>query len=155
MLTVLKKYFVGDAHNNRAPEVKLRDKILIATCVLMLEVAKSDDDFAASEMETIHRILETELEISKEDISEMLKIAEKDRENSVDIFEYTRLINHHFSRSEKLQMVERFWKIIFADGNFDQFEDYMVHKLADLLRLTHEELIAAKLKVKPSYITNR
>jgi len=155
MLTVLKKYFIGDAQNDRTPEVKLRDKILIATCVLMLEVAKSDDEFVTTEKEIIHRILETELEIPKEDVKEILKIAERDREESVDIFEYTSLINRHFSRTEKLQMVERFWEIIFADGNFDQFEDYMVHKLADLLRLTHEELIAAKLKVKPPHITNR
>lgn len=155
MLTVLKKYFMGDARNDRAPEVKLRDKILIATCVLMLEVARSDDEYAAAEKEIIHRILETELEIPKEEIKEILKIAERDREESVDIFEYTRLINHHFSKKEKLQMVERFWEIIFADGKFDQFEDYTVHKLADLLRLTHEELIAAKLKVKPPHITNR
>lgn len=155
MLTVLKKYFIGDAQNSRAPEVKLRDKILIATCVLMLEVAKSDDEFATAEKEIIHRILEAELEIPKEDVMEIIKIAERNREESVDIFEYTNLINHHFSRTEKLQMVERFWEIIFADGNFDQFEDYTVHKLADLLRLTHEELIAAKLKVKPQQITNR
>jgi uncharacterized tellurite resistance protein B-like protein len=155
MISVLKKYFIAETQENRAPEVKLRDKILIATCVLMLEIAKSDDEFAPAEMKTIHRILETELEIPKEDIEEILKIAERDREDSVDIFEYTNLINRHFSKAEKLQMVERFWKIIFADDSFDQFEDYMVHKLTDLLRLSHEELISAKLKVKPPHITNR
>jgi uncharacterized tellurite resistance protein B-like protein len=52
-------------------------------------------------------------------------------------------------------MVERFWKIIYVDGIFDQFEDYMVHKLARMLRLTHDELISAKLKQKPRNIEGR
>lgn len=155
MFSVLKKYFVSSEKDSRAPEVKLRDKILIATCVLMLEIAKSDDEFAPVEMKTIRRILETELEIPENSVEEILTIAEKDRTGSTDIFEYTHLINQHFSREEKIQMVERFWKIIFADGSFDQFEDYMVHKLADLLRLSHDELISAKLKLKPENINSR
>ncbi|MCK4836627.1 MAG: TerB family tellurite resistance protein [Candidatus Aminicenantes bacterium] len=149
MLSVLKKYFVSNKTDGRSPEVKLRDKILVATSVLMLEIAKSDDKLAPAEMKTIRRIIQTELEIPKENIEEILRIAEKDRDDSTDIYEYTKLINQHFSREEKIQMVERFWRIIYADGIFDQFEDYMVHKLADLLRLSHDELISAKLKMKP------
>lgn len=155
MLTLLKRYFQDSEKETQAPEVRLRDKILIAACVLMLEIAKSDDQLAAKEMKTIRDIIRTELEIPERDIGEILAIAEKDRENSTDIYEYTKLINQHFSREEKKQMVERFWKIIYADGAFDQYEDYMVHKLADLLRLTHDELITAKLKNKPKNYSGR
>jgi uncharacterized tellurite resistance protein B-like protein len=40
------------------------------------------------------------------------------------------------------------WRIAFADGNLDKHEDYLVHKLAKLLRLTHKQLIEAKLRAK-------
>ena len=39
------------------------------------------------------------------------------------------------------------WEIIYTDGILDKHEDYLVHKLANLLRLSHEQLIEAKLKV--------
>jgi uncharacterized tellurite resistance protein B-like protein len=68
----------------------------------------------------------------------------------VDIWEYTNLINQYFSTPEKIRLVERIWRVIYADGKVDQFEDYLVHKLADLLRLSHDDFIQAKLRAKPS-----
>lgn len=155
MFKELKKYFIADENDSRAPEIKLKDRILIASTVLLLEIAKSDDHLARTEMKTIRQILESELEIPHEQIEDILRIAEEDREESTDIYEYTRLINQHFSRDDKIRMIERFWKIIYADETFDQYEDYMVHKLARMLRLTHDELISAKLKLKPRNIKGR
>jgi hypothetical protein len=39
------------------------------------------------------------------------------------------------------------WEIVYIDGKLDQYEDYLVHKLGKLLRLTHQQLINAKLKI--------
>ena len=44
-------------------------------------------------------------------------------------------------------IVEMVWKIAYADGFLDKHEDYLVHKLANLLRLTHKQLIDVKLKI--------
>jgi len=40
------------------------------------------------------------------------------------------------------------WRVIYADGRLNAYEDHFVHRLAKLLRLEHEDLIEAKLKVK-------
>ena len=147
MLALLVKYFkTAEGVDSRS----LETKILIATCVLLLEIANSDDEFSPVERETIHRILEEELEIPREEIDQLLNLAVRDRQNSVDIWEYTNLINQYFSTSEKIQLVERIWRVIYADGKVDQFEDYLAHKLADLLRLSHDDFIQAKLRAKPS-----
>jgi uncharacterized tellurite resistance protein B-like protein len=39
------------------------------------------------------------------------------------------------------------WEIAYTDGKLDKYEDYLVHKLAKLLHLTHKQLIEAKLRV--------
>jgi len=57
------------------------------------------------------------------------------------------VINQTFSREEKIKIIEAAWKIIYADEKLDKYEDHYVHVLADLLRLRHDELIDAKLKV--------
>jgi uncharacterized tellurite resistance protein B-like protein len=36
---------------------------------------------------------------------------------------------------------------VFIDGRLDKHEDYLMHKLARLLRLHHKQLIDAKMKV--------
>jgi uncharacterized tellurite resistance protein B-like protein len=123
------------------------DKIQVATCVILLEVAKFDFDFSSIEKETTKAILKHEFDISKDAVEDLMKISEEKREDSVDLWEFTNVINQNFSREEKIKIIEAAWKIIYADEKLDKYEDHYVHVLADLLRLRHDELIDAKLKV--------
>ena len=45
-------------------------------------------------------------------------------------------------------MLEAVWRVVYADGRIDKHEDYLVHQLANLLRLRHKELIDAKIRTK-------
>jgi len=123
------------------------DRVQIATCVILLEVAKYDFEFSSIEKETTKAILKHEFSISEEAIEDLMKIAEEKREESVDLWEFTNIINQHFSREDKIKMMESAWKIIYADEKLDKYEDHYIHVLAGLLRLRHNELIEAKLRV--------
>jgi uncharacterized tellurite resistance protein B-like protein len=46
-----------------------------------------------------------------------------------------------------IEIIETLWRIVYVDGKMDQYEHYLMNKLQNLLRLTHDQLIAAKLKV--------
>ena len=123
------------------------DRVQIATCVILLEVAKYDYELSSIEKETTKAILKHEFSIPEEAIEDLMKIAEEKREESVDLWEFTNVINQNFSREERMKMMESAWKIIYADEKLDKYEDHYVHVLAGLLRLRHEELIEAKLRV--------
>jgi len=123
------------------------DRVQIATCVILLEVAKFDFELSSIEKETTKAILKHEFSISEEAIEDLMKIAEEKREESVDLWEFTNVINQNFSREERMKIMESAWKIIYADEKLDKYEDHYVHVLAGLLRLRHEELIEAKLRV--------
>lgn len=125
-----------------------QERIQIATCVILLEVAKSDDEFSSIEKTTIEAILKKEFRISEEAIEELMEIAKTKREESIDLWEFTQLINENYSKEEKKKIVEAAWKVIYADDKLDSYEDHLVHKLARLLRLDHSDLIEAKLKIK-------
>ncbi|MBN1224573.1 MAG: TerB family tellurite resistance protein [Candidatus Aminicenantes bacterium] len=122
-------------------------KTHIATCAILLEIAKSDYEFSTVEKETTQAILKNEFGIPEEDIEDLMKIAAEKREDSVDLWEFTNLINQNFSKEEKLKIIESAWKIIYADDKLDKYEDHLVHVLAKLLRLDHEDLIEAKLGI--------
>jgi uncharacterized tellurite resistance protein B-like protein len=124
------------------------ERIQLATCIILLEVAKSDDDFSSIEKTTLTSILKKRFDLSTDAVEELLKIADKKREESIDIWQFTNLINQNYTQEEKKKIVEAAWKIIYADEKLDKYEDHFVHKLAKLLQLKHADLIEAKLKVK-------
>ncbi len=44
--------------------------------------------------------------------------------------------------------MEAVWRIILIDDHLEAHEDHFAHKLANLLRLNHIELINAKLRAR-------
>ncbi|KPJ57710.1 MAG: hypothetical protein AMJ42_04465 [Deltaproteobacteria bacterium DG_8] len=152
MLNVVKKFFQKDAVVN-GTELKEEDKaerIQVATCALLLEVANSDDEFRDIERDNIIRILKKDFHLSDEYARELMKLSDKERKESIDLWQFTHLINEHYSLEEKIKIIEMVWKVIYADGKLDKYEDHLAHKLSNLLKLTHKQLIDAKLKVRDS-----
>jgi uncharacterized tellurite resistance protein B-like protein len=129
------------------------ERVQMATCIILLEVAKSDDEFSSIEKATIAAIFKKDFKISKEATEEMMEIAKRKREESIDLWEFTHLINKNYSKEEKKKIVEAAWRVIYADDRLHSYEDHFVHKLAKLLQLRHSDLIEAKLKAK--YEKNR
>ena len=127
-------------------EAKL-DRVQIATCVILLEVAKSDYEFSSMEKLTVETILKKEFQIPDETIADLMEVAKTKRDESTDLWEFTTLINENYSREERIKIIEAAWKVIYADKKLDKYEDHLIHVLARLLRLRHNELIDAKLKV--------
>ena len=124
------------------------EKLQIATCVILLEVAKTDYEFSSIEKATVSSILKKTFDLPEEAVEELIEISKKKREESVDLWEFANLINENYTREEKIRIIEAAWKIIYADEKLDMYEDHLVHVLQKLLRLDHCELIDAKLKVK-------
>jgi len=123
------------------------ERIQVATCVVLLEMAHADEEFQAMEQTLVRDLLQRKFDLVEEDVSELIDFAQAQRRESLDIYQFTRQINDHFSRSEKMEMMESLWRIIYADGVLDKYEDYLVRQLAKLLRLGHEEMIEAKVRV--------
>ena len=56
-----------------------------------------------------------------------------------------RMVN--YTREEKITIVEMLWKNVYTDETLEKHEDNLVHKLSNLQRLSHKELIVAKVKI--------
>ena len=134
--TVSDKESMGEAHDTR-----------IATCALLLEMANIDGEFSKEEQESIISMLKKNFQLSEEYTAELINFSQKELNDSIDMWQFTNLINQNYSRNEKISIVEMVWKVVYADGKLDKHEDYLVHKLGKLLRLSHKELINTKLKV--------
>jgi len=81
-------------------------------------------------------------------LNELIASAHQERNDSMDLFRFTRYMNTSFSKDEKIAVMESVWRIIHLDAHLQAHADHFSHKLANLLRLTHKELIDAKIKAK-------
>ncbi len=123
--------------------------VRVAVCALFLEMASIDGEFSDSERENIISLLKRQYRLSDEHVAELMEASEEGLEGSIDLWQFTNLINQNYSRQEKIQIIEMVWQVVYADGRLDKHEDYLVHKLAKLLRLSQKDLIDAKVKVSP------
>ncbi len=148
MIDLVKKFF-GKGATTDAVEQRENEShdIRIATCALMLEMANIDGEFSPSEREHIVSNLKKDHGLSDECAAELIDASNEELKGSIDLWQFTNLVNQNYSIEEKTRIIEMVWKLAYADGSLDKHEDYLVHKLANLLRLTHKQLIEAKLKV--------
>jgi len=149
MIDLVKKFFTKRSHDDSSNQRGQRPHdIRIATCALLLEMSNIDGEFSALERESIISIMKRNFDLSDEHATTLLEASNEELKGSIDIWQFTNLINQNYSIEEKIRVVEMVWDVVYADGKLEKHEDYLVHKLATLLRLTHKQLIEAKLKVK-------
>src|SRR5688572_20432738 len=65
------------------------DPLHLAACILLLDVAHADGEFAESERAHIESVLERHFALPREAGQALLELAEKERRNSVDYFRFT------------------------------------------------------------------
>jgi uncharacterized tellurite resistance protein B-like protein len=148
MIKRLKRVFASvPAQSSDSEKADNPHDIRVATCALFLEMANIDGEFSGDERDNVMNILAKEYDLSEEDAAELTRSAEDERRGKIDLWQYTNMINRNYSDEEKIRIVELLWKIVYSDGRLDAHEDYLVHKLTKLLRLNHDQLIDAKLKV--------
>lgn len=128
-------------------EVDSQERVRVATCALLVELAQADEDFKDIEKNRIVEILCDHYGLSIDHAGELVALAQEELQDSVHLWRFTRLINEHYSVDEKLKVIEMAWRVIYADGKLDRYEDHLVHRLAKLLNLTHRQLIDAKVRV--------
>ena len=130
-----------------APATTAPDTVHLATCVLMLEAARADNDFSDDERRHIRSVLRQRFELTPEEADELLEQAMTVHDASTSLHQFTREINKAFSVAEKVQIVEEIWRIFYADKYLDGHEDHLAAKLRNLLNLSHPVMIDAKMRV--------
>jgi len=147
MLDLINQFFGKSMSVEESEGEELTDeRIPLATCALLLEMAHADQEFNEVERNAITSILAEQFHLSQEMVNELVSVAERERRLSTDLWGFTHLIDARYSEKQKIKVVEILWKVVYADGKVDMHEEYLVRKLSYLLGLKHAQLIEAKLR---------
>ena len=148
MIDILKKFFRPTTENHGISTEKGNDQeVLAAVCALFLEMGRIDGIFTQQETAAVVDLLTEKYGLAAEHADALMAEADRELKQSVDLWQFARVINANFDNAGKEKLIERLWRIVYIDGKMDEHEHYLMNKLSHLLRLSHEQLIDAKLKV--------
>ena len=119
-----------------------------ACAALLIEIAYADKDFDESEKMSLKNSLMTTYKIDEIEIDELILDASQSVQESTSLYGYTRIVNDEFSYDEKLNLLKNLWKIAYADGNLDKYEEHLIRKISDLIHVSHSDYINIKLEIR-------
>lgn len=133
MLDSIKSFFHSSMFpDSSSPEVGSPDTRL-AACALLLELAHADDDFTEPERAHLRSAVRRQFGLDEGQSEELLSLAEKERAEAVDLWQFTSLIREHYSKGQKMVLVEIMWGLLYADGELATREEQLVRKICNLL----------------------
>ncbi|HLN80964.1 MAG TPA: TerB family tellurite resistance protein [Thermoanaerobaculia bacterium] len=144
-LDAIRSFF--SSKKSPAPPGPGGDPVAIAACALLLEIAHADENFTSEERERIARHAREDLGVPAEDVREVLRLAEEARRESVDLYQFTKLVTEGFSREQRLRLIEAIWGVVYSDGVLTAVEGQLARRIAELLGFQHPEVQAARERV--------
>jgi uncharacterized tellurite resistance protein B-like protein len=119
-------------------------RVQLAACALLLELAHADGEFSAEERGHIERTLVRHFGLDDATAAELIRLADAERSESLDHYQFTRLIAAEYDLGQKMVLAEVMWGVILADGKLSDHETHLVRKLASLMDLAPAYLAEAR-----------
>jgi uncharacterized tellurite resistance protein B-like protein len=146
MVSIFKKLINSKSSFNIA-DADPGKRVQVATCAILMAVAGADE-YTTEESNRIIQILEKEFSLTAEDAEALIEVAGREYDKSIDYWKFTNTLNETLSEAERIGIMENVWRVVYTDGQLSAHEDTLVHKLSFLLNLRHDQMIAAKLKIR-------
>lgn len=151
MIDFLKKLMTAansgeSVFDKRTPEDSEK-LLLLASLALLIETAKSDHEVDPSELDAITQIAQSNHALPADEIESLISEAKARVKESTSLYEFTSLINENLKEPQKYQLVQNMWRVAYADGRIDRYEEHIIRKAAELLYVDHARFIEAKLSV--------
>ena len=148
MLKYLENFFKDRLKTDEKDINELSEqKIMVATAAIFLEMAYADFEIDPQEEQEISTSLKNIFNIEQDEIDRLFQEAKTKRADNIDIWNFVHLLKDNFSREMRIIILENLWRLVFADGRVDKYEDALIRKLTTLLGLEHSDMIQAKLKI--------
>lgn len=145
MLSNVRHFF--ERHINvpgHADKGDLAHRLQVATAALLYEVMRMGSTLKDAERHAVIAAIEARFALTTEETAALLRLAEARAKDATDYYEFTALINQHFTAEQKEQVVEYLWQVACADREIDRFERTLVNKIADLLYVPRAAQVAAR-----------
>lgn len=145
MIGALKALF--ETSQNDTPET-LEHQMHLTAAALLMETARADFTQDGAEENAMRQVLVDTLSVTPDELEEVLKLAQARVDEATSLYQFTRLINDHYSAEQKNRLIQAMWQVAFADGRIDKYEEHLIRQVADLIYVSHGDFIRCKLEAQ-------
>ncbi|MBA2548936.1 MAG: TerB family tellurite resistance protein [Burkholderiaceae bacterium] len=147
MLSSIRDFFERNI-TARPTAVTEKHSIELATAALLAEVVRSDADVQPAERDVVLRAVREKFGLSETEAQTLIQLAEEEVRTAADYYQFTSLVNRHFSQPQKLRVVELMWQVAYADAELSAHENHVLRRIAELLHVPHADYIVAKMRAR-------
>ena len=123
-------------------------EVHLAAALLLIEIGQADSEWTEEETQTIINRISKMFSLDKDEAKELLETALDHGEEAVSLHPTLKTINSHFTPEQKLAILTDCWRVAYADGVLDHYEEHQIRRIAELLYLPHSQFIQAKLRAR-------
>lgn len=142
MIGALKKLFEAPVQETAE---QTEQRLRLAAAALLIETARADFTQGPEEQAAMDSLLCESLKLDATAVRELVESASQRLDNSTSLYEFTRVINDYYSAGQKLDLITAMWRVAYADGNIDKYEEHLIRQVAELTYVPHADYIRAKL----------
>ena len=150
MITKLQKFFEQYLGKDTEAAIPLERRLQMASAALMVEMLHVDEQVTTEEDEKLRQLLKQRFNLDSSEIESLIDLAHNEKHEATDYYQFTSLLNTHYSQQQKIDLVEDLWHLAYADHNLDKYEEHLLRRLAELLHVPHQDYIRTKHKVLDS-----
>lgn len=147
MLNAIREFFDRHLGASDAPDNE-DHRIRVATAALLTEMVRMDGEVDDGERKAALDAVRAKFDLTEDEAATLIALAEEEVRQAPDYFQFTSLINKHFTPEQKARVIEHMWTIAYADSALSRYEEHLVRKIADLLYVPHATVVATKIRAR-------
>lgn len=151
MLKTIQQFFTQSLHADDSETVD-QQRLHLAATALLIEIIEIDSCTEDEEQQLID-LLQRLFAIDPEQIRHLIDMAGKQSSEATDLYQFTKLVNDHYSYSEKCRLLHALWLAALTDNHLNKYEEHTIRKVADLIHVDHSDFIRAKAEAR-KYLDN-
>ena len=132
------------------PDPLTDDDARLALAALLVRLARSDDDYADTEMSRMDKVLAERYGLSPFEAAGLRAQAEDLEAEAPDTVRFTRAIKDAVPYDHRLGVVQALWSVALADGQRSQDEDSLLRLVVSLLGVSDVDSALARQKAAKS-----
>jgi len=134
--------------SNSVKKVDHQKQLQIATAALFVEMAKADGEFSEDEREQAINSLQKQFGLDAEYVNDLVELSKTKLADSVSLYEFSTIINEHFSNDDKLELLKNLWRLIYTDKKLDKYEDRLIKIIGGMINIEHKQIINTKMLIR-------
>ncbi len=150
MLKAIRRALEGASPDTRPIPAQERQQLQLAVAVLLHEARRADYDEGEDESAIALAALGELFGLEHDECAALLSQGRERAQHLHSFYAPLTVVKRAWSLDERIRLVEHLWRITFADGRLNPYEDHYVRKIAHLLHVPNTQAMLARNRARPA-----